>query len=98
MLISDDPELGVGFLLNECDESLRDADNNCQLSVSSCSSCGSEIHDCGMLLSGAVWSVRNQLVSTEPSTYMDVLSNLTVSSILLRESGDGSITSSIPLE
>jgi len=36
-----------------------------------------------MLLSGCVWSVRNNLLATNPSTYRQILSNLAVDSVLL---------------
>lgn len=83
MLPVDDPNLGYGFASN-CNAGLRTADNTCQyLSGSACSTCGSEIHDCGQLLSGIVWSIRNELTVTEPADYLDIISNIVVNSILL---------------
>ena len=82
MLPVDDPNLGYGFY-GDCNTGLRTADNTCQYSASSCSSCGSEAHDCGQLLSGIVWSIRNQLVVTEPVDYLNILSGIAVNSILL---------------
>ncbi|HVP13310.1 MAG TPA: hypothetical protein VMV94_19205 [Phycisphaerae bacterium] len=82
MLPVDDPNLGYGFC-SDCNQGLRTADNDCQYSATSCSSCGSEIHDCGMLLSGIVWSIRNQLFVTEPTDYLSLLSSIVVNSILL---------------
>ena len=83
----DDPHLGYGFFGN-CNSGLRNADNDCQYLSSGCSTCGSEIHDCGNLLSGCVWSIRNELIVTEPDDYLDILSNIVVNSILLH-SGSG---------
>lgn len=34
-------------------------------------------------MSGCVWDLRNQLLSTHPATYRDILSSLTINSILL---------------
>jgi hypothetical protein len=36
-----------------------------------------------MLLSGAVWSTRTELAATHPSDYLDIISDLTVNSILM---------------
>ena len=83
MLIADDPGLGYGFYYSQCATPLRSADNDCQYLTSGCSTCGSEIHDCGKLLSGCVWSTREELVITEPALYLNILSNLTINSILL---------------
>ncbi len=83
VLVLDDPRLGQGFF-NNCNSSLRNADNNCQYSPSSCTTnCGSQIHDCGQLISGCVWSTRNELVATNPDTYRDILSDIAVNAILL---------------
>jgi len=76
MLPVDDPVLGYGFY-GDCNSGLRNADNDFQYP------CTDEIHICGQLLSGAVWSTRNELVVTEPTDYLDILSNLTVNSIIL---------------
>ena len=76
MLPVDDPGLGYGFS-GDCDSGLRSADNDYQYP------CTGEIHDCGQLLSGCVWSTRNELILTEPDDYLEILSNLAVNSILL---------------
>jgi hypothetical protein len=76
VLISDDPGVGWGFFGN-CNQPLRNADNNHQYP------CSGGIHDCGQLLSGCVWSTRNELAATNPSNYLDILSNLTINSIPL---------------
>ncbi len=81
VLITDQPILGVGFQ-NNCGSGLRNADNNMQYP------CGGAIHFCGQLLSGCVWSTRNELLATNPGTYKEIIANLTVNSILLH-SGSG---------
>jgi len=85
MLISDDPRLGVGFMT--CSSGIRNADNNCQYDRYNCSTCGSEIHDCGQLLSGCVWSTRQELEATHPGQGLDIIRQLTVDSILLHGTG-----------
>ncbi len=84
VLILDVPELGVGFF-GSCNlaDALRDADNTCQYAAAACSTCGSEIHDCGQLISGCVWDTRNQLAISNPLTYIDILSPLAIDSMLL---------------
>ena len=76
--------LAYGFFLNQCATPLRDADNTCQFSTG-CSSCGSEIHACGQLISGTIWSVRKALAVSNPSTYVDLINNLVLSSIPLHK-------------
>lgn len=95
MLPVDDPVLGYGFS-GDCNSGLRTADNDCQYSASGCSSCGSEIHDCGQLLSGCVWDVRNELYITEPTDYLSIISSLCVNSILLHTGT--SIDGQIPID
>jgi len=75
--------LGLGFFLNQCTTPLRDADNTCQYSATSCSSCGSEVHDCGQLMSGTIWSIRKALAVSHPDIYVDLINKLTLSSILV---------------
>ena len=82
VLILDSPLVGFGFFGN-CTQSLRTADNTCQYDPIDCSSCGSAIHTCGTLLSGCVWSTRNNLVITEPVDYLDILSALAVNAVLM---------------
>ena len=74
------PGLGFGFFLNQCTTPLRNAQNTCQFSAS-CSSCGSEIHACGQLISGTAWSIRQQLAVTHPETFADIINSLMLSSI-----------------
>jgi len=77
MLIADDHGLGYGFYLNQCNTPLRNADNSYQYP------CSGEIHDCGQLISGCVWDIREEMEITNPVDYLAIVSNLTVNSILL---------------
>jgi hypothetical protein len=77
--------LAFGFFLNQCTMPIRDADNTCQFSATSCSSCGSEIHACGQLMSGTIWSIRKALAVSNPTTFADLINNLVLSSILLHK-------------
>lgn len=81
VIITDQPLLAVGFFLDDCDGFLRNADNNLQFP------CGGGIHFCGQLLSGSVWSTRNELIITEPGDYLDIISSLFVNSIILHSTG-----------
>jgi hypothetical protein len=87
VLITDDAGTGYGFT-GSCTTPLRNADNTMQYP------CSGEIHYCGQLLSGCVWSTRTALLSTNPSTYLDIISNLAVNAMLLHSGGgiDPSIT------
>ncbi len=82
MLLTDDPGLGYGFFYDQCNSPLRNADNDYQYP------CTGEIHECGQLLSGSIWSTRCELAATYPTTYLDIISNLTVNSVLLHDGGD----------
>ncbi len=81
VLITDDPGLAWGFYGN-CNQPLRNADNNMQYP------CSGEIHYCGTLLSGSVWSTRNELAATNPTTYRDIISSLAINAILLHTGSD----------
>ena len=81
MLIADDSGLGYGFYYNQCNTPLRNANNTLQYP------CTGEVHACAGLLSGCVWSTRNQLLATNPGTYRDIIGSLTVNSILLHTGG-----------
>jgi hypothetical protein len=78
ILVTDHPETGVGFT-GSCSTGIRTGENDLQYPCS----LPNEIHYCGQLLSGCIWSTRNALTVTYPSTYRDILGNLTVNSILL---------------
>jgi hypothetical protein len=77
VLMQDQPALGVGFRQATCDSGLRSADNDLRYP------CWGEIHYCGQLISGCVWDVRNELLSTNPNDYLEILGGLVVNSILL---------------
>ncbi|MGI9013319.1 MAG: hypothetical protein ACR2GY_03625 [Phycisphaerales bacterium] len=76
VVITDDSRLAPAFQGN-CSVSLRNADNTVQYP------CSGPIHDCGRLLSGCVWSTRNELIVTEPADYLEILRQLTFESIRL---------------
>jgi len=77
MLIADDPRMGCGFYYSNCESGIRTADNEFQYP------CTGEIHYCGQLLTGCVWSTRNELAISYPSNYLEILSALTINSIML---------------
>jgi hypothetical protein len=85
--IADDPILGYGFEL-DCDAGIRTADNTMQYP------CTSDIHTCAQLLSGCVWSTRNQLHATNPVTYLATLSSLMLNSVPMH-AGSGTINRAI---
>ena len=76
VLIQDDPVLGQGF--SSCGSGIRNANNNKQYP------CNGSIHDCGQLLSGCVWDTRNQLVLTEPNSYIDISAQLFLGMLIVR--------------
>jgi hypothetical protein len=94
-LILDDPCLGLGFF-GDCGSCLRNADNNCQYDPGSCSTCGGPCHSCGQLISGCVWSTRNNLIVTEPSDYLTILSTIAIDAVMMHSGS--SITSSITVD
>ena len=77
VIMQDEPVLANGFFGN-CSEGLRNAANNTQYP------CVGGIHDCGNLLSAAVWSTRNQLAATEPSNYRDISASLFFGMLIVR--------------
>jgi hypothetical protein len=79
-LIANDSVLGYGFEGN-CNAGIRDANNTLQYP------CSGEIHYCGQLISGCIWSTRTALHQTNPFTYMQIIATLTLNSIPLH-SGD----------
>ncbi len=108
VLVTDQPCLGQGFSPGSettpcgqgpasCAGCLRYANNTVQYSASGCSSCGSEIHACGRLIAGCVWSTRNYLAATHPATYRDILSSLLINSVLVHGSGSA-ITPQITID
>jgi hypothetical protein len=89
VIVLDDPRVGLGFF-GDCGESLRSADNALQYP------CAGSIHECGQVLSGAVWDTRNALVLTQPAQYQQILMDLAVNSVLLHSGS--SITPSITID
>jgi hypothetical protein len=88
LLVYDRPESGLGAFGN-CAEPGRNADNT---EVFPCTSFDS--HVCGMALSGSVWDLRDNLLASNPSNYRQIVSALTLNSVLLHvgASVDASIT------
>lgn len=83
MLFSKDPRMGVGYHLNQCDEPLRSADNDCQYSATECSSCGPGLYECSAVLTGTIWDIWQELGVSEPDDADDLLRSLVLSSIPL---------------
>ncbi len=79
LLITDSPVTGIGF--QSCSGGIRTAANSVQYP------CTGEIHACGTLISGCVWSTRNALLATNPSTYRSIISNLAINAILMHQGG-----------
>jgi len=94
VIVTGRAELGIGF--NSCTNGIRNADNTCQYQTSGCSSCGSEIHDCGQLISGCVWDMRENLQVTEPTDWEEISRDLAINSILLHNGS--SITPAITVD
>jgi len=83
LLMTEDPIMGPGFFEGNCVSGIRNADNTCQFQESSCSSCGSEIHACGQLISGCVWDTWDALHASNPLAADQIIRSLTINSILL---------------
>jgi hypothetical protein len=78
VILTDDPILAYGFQ-NNCNAGIRNANNTMQYP------CSGEIHFCGQLISGCVWSTRNELIVTEPDDYLNILMDLAVNSVLMHQ-------------
>jgi hypothetical protein len=76
VLIQDEPILGQGF--QTCGVGIRNANNSVQYP------CNAEAHTCGELISGCVWSLRNELVATEPVDYRDIGASLFINMLIVR--------------
>ena len=81
IIISDTPELAWGFFGN-CNGFMRTGDNNFQYP------CSGEIHYCGQLISGCVWSTRNALLDSYPDTYSDIIAALAINTMPLHRGSD----------
>lgn len=82
VLIQDAPALGRGFFGNNCNSVLRSA--NVQRNFPCSSSATGSGHDCGQLISGCVWDLRNELIVTEPAMYRDIGSELFFNMMIVR--------------
>lgn len=81
MLFAKDPEISVGYYLDNCTEPLRRADRDCRYDEDNCSSCGNGLYDCGSVLSSTVWSIWQALDITAPSSADQIIRSLVLSSI-----------------
>ncbi len=77
VLITGDNHLARGFYSNDCDNGIRNADNNHQYP------CSGGIHDCGQLISGCVWDALQTVESAHPGEGLDVVSSLAINSIMM---------------
>ena len=92
VLIQDDPVLGQGF--TTCGQGIRDARN---FRTFPCTD-GASPHDCGQLISGCVWDLRNELAVTEPNDFRDINASLFVNMLIARGQqlpGNGTIDPTI---
>ena len=89
VLISGDPQLARGFYSNDCENGIRNADNNRQYG-GSCSG----IHDCGQLISGCVWDALETVEAAHPGEGLDIVASLAINAIMMHTgtSIDPSIT------
>jgi len=83
VILTGDSKLARGFYANDCNNGIRDADNNCQYAASGCSSCGSEIHACGQLISGVVWDFMENMGGFGNAAGMDVVRGVSINSMPL---------------
>ncbi len=69
-LLSDDPRIGLGFMKNGTDGIIRNSNNTLRYPENVVN----EIHDDGMILTGAVWDVRKELgIERTARLYMDAM-------------------------
>jgi len=80
VLMGDESVLGFGF--QSCSAGIRDANNTC-VGTATSSTCGTEIHAWGQVLSGCVWNLRNQFVAAYPSDYKTRLAKLAINEVPL---------------
>ncbi len=84
ILVTDESITGIGF--QNCSGGIRDANNSCQFSAGSCSTCGSEIHACGQLISGCIWDLRTNWLAEYPADYRERLASIVINSVPLHGS------------
>ena len=87
VLLTGDNQLARGFYSDDCENGIRNADNNKQYP------CSGGIHDCGQLISGCVWDALITMENAYGAAGHDIVSSLAVNSMLMH-TGD-SITPSI---
>jgi hypothetical protein len=83
VILTGDPKLARGFYANDCENGIRNADNDCQYSSSGCSSCGSAIHACGQLISGVVWDFMEHMGGFNDAAGMDIVRGVAINSMML---------------
>lgn len=82
ILVFDESITGIGFN-GSCSAGIRDAENDCQFEPGNCSSCGSQVHACGKLMSGCVWDLRKNWAALYPDDYRAMLASIVVNSVPL---------------
>ena len=79
VLLQDEPILAQGFSGN-CNAGIRNANNNIQYPCVN----GASGHFCGQLISGCVWDLRNELIITEPNSYIETNAALFIGMLIVR--------------
>ncbi len=80
VLIEDNPEIGLGFALPFCNTFIRTAEN---FRSFPCIDVDSP-HDCGQILSGCIWDLRNELGGTDPANAREITASLFLSMMIAR--------------
>lgn len=86
VLIEDDPDLAFGFFEGQCNSGIRSAN---AFRTYPCFDVNSP-HDCGQLLSGAVWDTLNEIRTVDPSNARDITAELFVGMLIVRGQTGGS--------
>ena len=86
VLIEDDPNLALGFFEGQCNSGIRSANN---FRTYPCFDQNSP-HDCGQLLSGAVWDTLNEIRTVDPSNARDITASLFIGMLIVRGQTSGS--------
>ena len=87
VLIEDDPILGRGFFEDDCSSRVRTAN---AFRTYPCPSPFSAPHDCGQLLSGAVWDTLNEIRAVDPANARDITTSLFLGMLIVRGNMGGS--------
>jgi hypothetical protein len=86
--LDETPGWAYGWAANNCSTPARWVNNACTYNALSCTNeCGSGEHDCGRLISGIIWDIRQQLKTTHPTDYRDIMNALMFSVIPVSTSG-----------